>query len=70
MSQEVDPKTLEKFGEVKEFSYPKLVLAVDRKAISATTAKVLDELPVADLNIEESSIEDIIRELFTGKNYA
>lgn len=70
LAREVDPKTLEKYGEVKEFSYPKLVLAVDRKAISATTAKVLDELPVADLNIEESSIEDIIRELFTGKNYA
>lgn len=70
LSREVDPKKLEKYGKVKEFSYPKLAFSVDRKVVSTTAARVLDELPVADLNIEESSIEDIIRELFTGKNYA
>ena len=70
LSQEVDPKTLNGFGKVKEFSYPRLVLQVKREAISKTTAEVLEKLPVADLNIEEAAIEDIIRELFTGKDYA
>ncbi len=70
LAKEVDPKTFEKYGEVKEFSYPKLVLLVKREATPTTAAKVLDQLPVADLNIEEPSIEDIIRGLFTGKNYS
>jgi len=69
-SKEVDPKTLDEFGTVKEYSYPKLVLSIKRKDISKVTAEVLEKLPVADLSIEEPPIEDIIRELFTGKDYA
>lgn len=70
LAKEVDPKKIEEFGEVKEFEYPKLVLSVKRNQASVVAAQVLDKLPVADLNIEEPAIEDIIRELFTGKNYA
>jgi len=70
LSKEVDPKKLESFGEIKEFSYPKLVYTVKRTQASEKAAQVLDKLPVGDLNIEESPIEDIIRELFTGKDYA
>jgi ABC-2 type transport system ATP-binding protein len=69
-SKEVDPKTLEEFGEIKEYSYPRLVLSIKRKDISKVTAEVLEKLPVADLSIEEPPIEDIIRELFTGKDYS
>jgi ABC-2 type transport system ATP-binding protein len=47
-----------------------LVYFVKREEVSKIAAKVLENLPVADLNIEEPPIEDIIRELFTGKNYA
>ena len=70
LGKEVDPKKLDAFGKVKEFSYPKLVLMVKRSQASEKAAQILDKLPVADLNIEESPIEDIIRELFTGKDYA
>ncbi|MGB9706806.1 MAG: ABC transporter ATP-binding protein, partial [Microgenomates group bacterium] len=70
LAKEVDPKILNGVAKVKEFSYPKLVYSVKRDEVSEITAKVLEELPVADLNIEEPPIEDIIRELFTGKNYA
>lgn len=70
LAKEVDPKKIEGFGRVKEFEYPKLVLSVKRDQTSIVAADVLDKLPVADLNIEEPAIEDIIRELFTGKNYA
>ena len=61
---------IERIGEIKEFTYPRLSLSVKRKNISAVTAEVLDKLPVADLNVEEPPIEDVIRELFTGKDYA
>jgi ABC-type uncharacterized transport system ATPase subunit len=33
-------------------------------------AQLLQKFPVADLNVEEAPIDDIIRELFTGKDYA
>jgi ABC-2 type transport system ATP-binding protein len=70
LAKEVDHKKLENLGELKEYSYPKAVIAVRREKTSIVAAQVLDKLPVADLNIEEPAIEDIIRELFTGKNYA
>lgn len=70
LAKEVDPKRLEGIGKIKEFEYPKLVFLVKRSQASVVASQVLDELPIADLNIEEPAIEDIIRELFTGKNYA
>jgi len=70
LAKEVDPKILEAFGAIKEFSYPKVTFSVKRGEVSKTTAKILELLPVADLNIEEPAIEDIIRDLFIGKDYA
>lgn len=70
LAKEIDPRKLEEIGKLKEFSYPKAVILVKRKNVSLTAAQVLDKFPIADLNIEEPAIEDIIRELFTGKNYA
>jgi len=70
LAQEVEEKVIKNLGEIKEFSFPKLVYFVKREEVSKIAAKVLENLPVADLNIEEPPIEDIIRELFTGKNYA
>ncbi|MDO8515269.1 MAG: ABC transporter ATP-binding protein [bacterium] len=61
---------LETLGGVKEYSFPKLVLQVPREQSNKVASKLLQSYPVADLNIEESAIEDIIREVFTGKNVA
>jgi len=69
LAKEVDPKKLEAIGKVKEFNYPELILTAKRNEVSMIAARALDKLPVADLNIEEPAIEDIIRELFTGKKY-
>lgn len=70
LSKEIDPTVIDEIGEIKEFLYPKLILSVKRKDISRITAEALEKLPVADLSIEEPPIEDVIRELFTGKDYA
>ena len=70
LNKEVDPKVVAKVFPVKEFNYPKLVLNVKRDQVAGITARALEQLPVADLSIEEPAIEDIIRELFTGKDYA
>lgn len=61
---------LETLGGIKEFDFPKLVLQVPRENSNKVAAKLLQSFPVADLNIEESQIEDIIREVFTGKSVA
>ena len=61
---------LETFGKIKEFSYPGLILQVKRNDSNKVAAKLLENYPIADLNIEESAIEDVIREVFTGKDTA
>ncbi|MDP2860539.1 MAG: ATP-binding cassette domain-containing protein [bacterium] len=66
----VDPKKLEEVGTVKEYQYPKAVFSVPRDQSNLAASELLRNFPVADLNIEEPEIEDIIREVFTGKDYA
>ncbi len=57
-------------GGVKDYEYPKLTLMVPRENSNKVASKLLSTYPVADLNIEESQLEDIIREVFTGKDAA
>jgi len=68
--KDIDPKKLEKIGKVKEYDFPKAVLTVKRGVSNAAAAELLKNFPIGDLNIEEPSIEDIIREVFTGKDVA
>ena len=70
LAKEIDPKKLEEIGEVKEFNFPKAVISVKREVVSVAAAELLQRFPVADLNIEEVPIEEIIREVFTGKDAA
>ncbi len=71
LDKELNRKQIEHLsdlGGVKEYSYPKLVLEVPRENSNKVAAKLLQSYPVADLNIEEAALEDIIREVFTGKD--
>lgn len=73
LDKELTPKQIEHLttlGGIKEYNYPKLELQVPRENSNKAAAKLLQSYPVADLNIEESQIEDIIREVFTGKDVA
>jgi ABC-2 type transport system ATP-binding protein len=69
-SEPVSQSELAKIGTVKEFDYPKAVISVKRDHAPAAAAKLLESCSVADLNLEEPKIEDIIREVFTGKDLA
>jgi ABC-2 type transport system ATP-binding protein len=69
-AKEIDPKKLEAIGKVKDYDFPKATLSIKREAASVAAAQLLQKFPVADLNVEEAPIDDIIRELFTGKDYA
>lgn len=66
----IDEKELKKIGKVESFNAPKAVIKVPRKKASLRAAELLAGFPVEDLNILEVPIEDIIREIFTGKDIA
>ena len=69
-SKEVSEKELKKIGEIKEFEMPRATISVLRDKVSSSASRLLESFPVADLNIEEPKIEDIIREVFTGRDFA
>jgi ABC-2 type transport system ATP-binding protein len=66
-SKEVSRKELEKIGEIKSMDKAQATILVPRKDASKKAAELLQNLPVADLNIEEPSIEAIIRDVFQNK---
>jgi ABC-2 type transport system ATP-binding protein len=61
----VAPGKLAGVGELVDYNFPKAVIRVPRCASNVAAAQILQEFPVADLNIEEPDIEDIIRDVFT-----
>lgn len=67
-SSEVTRDKLVKFGEVKDVTDFSATILVPRAQAPAIAGKILTEFPVADLNIEEPSIEAIIRELFQAQH--
>jgi len=69
-SQKVELKKLAAIAQIRQFDYPQAVLKVKRAASNAAAAELLKNFPIRDLNIEEPAVEDIIREVFTGKDLA
>ena len=67
LEKDIDIKKLAEIGEVKEFDFPRVVFSVERAASNIAAAELLQKFPIADLNIEEPDIEEIIRKVFRGK---
>jgi ABC-2 type transport system ATP-binding protein len=67
-SKDIDPKKLAEIGTIKNYNYPKAIIQVNRHEASTAASILLQKFPIEDLNIEEPKIEDIIREVFTGKD--
>lgn len=61
-----NPKILEGLGEVEKFKYPELVIRVPRENASTIAGSILTKLPVEDVTIENPSVEDIIRDVFSA----
>lgn len=58
--------SLDKYGEVIERNGLSVVLKTSKVDIARATARILNELPVEDLSVEEVEIEEVIRKIFTG----
>ncbi len=67
LAESVNPKELAKFGELKEFEYPKVTLVVPRSKAAKIAGELLTHFAVADVNIEEATIDAVIRELFLSQ---
>ena len=66
-SQPIELEKLKQLGEVVTFEPKKASIAVPRDKSNHVASKLLEHFPVEDLNIEESNIEEIIRDVFAGK---
>lgn len=67
LSKDVSEEKLAKYGQVKEIAMPRATLLVPRADAAKVAGKLLNELPIEDVNIEEPPIEAIIREVFQTK---
>ncbi len=62
---EIEPSDLKGLGTVVKYEDRTVTLEVPRARMAASAAALLRSYPVADLNIEEVAIDDIVRRLFT-----
>lgn len=60
----VDAKAIAELGEIVENGDLMLRLKVKRDRVTAACKRLLDSLPVQDIDIQEVPIEDIIRQIF------
>ncbi len=60
-------ESLAKYGEVLEQSANSVKLKVKRDRVIPVCKALLDEIPVADIDIQDVPIEDIIRQIFARK---
>jgi len=61
---------LSRFGEVVERTTATIQLKVKRDRVIAVCKALLDELPIADIDIQEVPIEEIIRQIFAREEAA
>ncbi len=61
---------LPEIGELVEKDEATVKLKVPRDKVIAACKRLLDELPVSDIDIQEAPIEDVIRELFASHEAA
>ncbi|MEY2983528.1 MAG: hypothetical protein RLZZ568_145 [Cyanobacteriota bacterium] len=62
----VDPDRLRQYGELEAMDGQAVRFLVQREALTTAIAKLLAELPVLDLSVNEPPIEEVIGRLFAG----
>jgi ABC-2 type transport system ATP-binding protein len=65
LSQKVEREKFKDLGEIIRYEYPKVTLSVLREKSNIVATKLLQKFPVEDLNVEDISIEEVIRDVFS-----
>ncbi len=68
--QPVAREKLAQYGRVVSFTPEQATLHLPRADTQRQAAAILTELSVHDITIDEPSLEDVVRELFTKRDYA
>lgn len=66
-SRDVETADVERFGTVVEKTEDSVILSVPRSETASVTAAALAALPVDDIGIEEVTVDEVIRNLFSGQ---
>lgn len=64
--KEIKREDLEKYGKVAEYNGFQATIDVPRKEHAKIAAKILTDLPIDNIDIQEVELEDIILKLFQG----
>ncbi len=64
LDRNIDGYDFNRLGHVIDHTERKLILQVPKDQATVTASRLLSDLPVADLTIEDPPIEDVIRQLF------
>lgn len=62
--EKVDIKKLEQYGKIRSSGELQVTLDIPQNKVKYAAARILEELPVDDINIHEAEIEDVIRNIF------
>ena len=69
-SKAVDKQDIAPFGTIVSYDPFKVALQVSRLETTRQAATLLTKFPVDDIAIEEPTLENVVRELFVGQDYA
>ena len=63
-SEAVTREVLKGFGKIRTFSGVQATIHVERDQVRDVAKRLLEQLPVVDLNIQEISIDEVVRKIF------
>lgn len=63
-SKDIDLHKLATIGDIVEYEFPHAVISVTRENAPIAAGEILRKFPISDITVEETPIEDIIREVF------
>jgi len=66
-STKVVPSKLKSFGEITKSSDDSVTLSVPKDSYLKVASRILTSFPVTDLNIEDTPLEDVIRQIYSDR---
>ena len=70
LTEQLSRESLTAYGEVLHYEYPQVEIKLPRAEVSAISARLLAELPVADFTVEDPPMEDVITLAFARETSA
>ncbi len=67
-TSEVPKKTLEKFGELEDYTESGVTLYIPREKSTKIIGEMMNSLPIDDISVKEKSMEEIVGEIFQQKH--